>query len=33
MKDMMRKPKEEIIQPQRRKRHGIPRNRWLSYKN
>jgi hypothetical protein len=31
--DMMRKPKEKIIQPQGRKRHGIPRNRWVSYKN
>jgi len=33
MRDMMRKSEEEIIQPQGRKLHGIPRNRWVSYRN
>jgi hypothetical protein len=33
MTDMMRKWEEEIIQPQGRRRHGIPRNRWILYKN
>jgi hypothetical protein len=33
MIEIMRKPQEGTIHPQRRKRLGIPRNRLVLYKN